>query len=118
MVFMAAPSQKQSANTNAMTDKLKITLVPLGGLANRLRAIISGYELAKATNLSFDVVWLKNKDLNCPFGYLFRPMEHGITLIESPKIDSLIKYNIPLKRNFYLPDINIGISLEDYTTPI
>ena len=56
MVFMAAPSQKQSANTNAMTDKLKITLVPLGGLANRLRAIISGYELAKATNLSFDVV--------------------------------------------------------------
>ena len=88
-----------------MTDKHKITLVPLGGLANRLRAIISGYELAKATNLSFDVVWLKNKDLNCPFGYLFRPMEHGITLIESPKIDSLIKNNIPLKRNFYLPAI-------------
>ena len=44
-----------------MTDKLKITLVPLGGLANRLRAIISGYELAKATNLSFDVVWLKKQ---------------------------------------------------------
>lgn len=105
MVLMAAPSQKQSTNTNAMTGKHKITLVPLGGLANRLRAIASGYELSKAVGSSFDVVWLKNKDLNCPFDCLFRPMEHGITLIESSKIDSLIKYNVPLKRNFYLPTL-------------
>ena len=88
-----------------MTVEKKITLVPLGGLANRMRAIAAGYALARATEMGLDVIWLRNKDLNAPFHALFRPLGHAINLTECRRFDALVKYNVPLKRNFYLPSI-------------
>lgn len=88
-----------------MTVEKKITLVPLGGLANRMRAIAAGYALARATEMGLDVIWLRNKDLNAPFHALFRPLGHAINLTECSRFDALVKYNVPLKRNFYLPSI-------------
>ena len=86
-----------------MTTEGKITLVPLGGLANRMRAIVSGYALSQAAGMPLDVVWLRNNDLNAPFYALFRPLGLGIGLTECSRFDALLKYNVPLKRNLYLP---------------
>lgn len=85
-----------------MTVTPSITLVPLGGLANRMRAIASGYTLALDTGMPLHVVWLRNHDLNCSFNTLFRPLGHDIALTECSKADAWVKYNVPLKRNFFL----------------
>lgn len=85
-----------------MTTTPAITLVPLGGLANRMRAIVSGYTLALDTGMPLHVVWLRNHDLNCSFNTLFRPLGHNIALTECSKADAWAKYNVPLKRNFFL----------------
>ncbi len=50
-----------------------ITIVPEGGLANRMRAVDSAYSLSKAHNKKLKVIWLRNNDLNCPFNVLFKP---------------------------------------------
>jgi hypothetical protein len=48
-----------------------ITLIPGGGLANRMRAIDSAYNLALQHKKKLKVLWIKNKDLNCDFYTLF-----------------------------------------------
>lgn len=85
-----------------MTVTPSITLVPLGGLANRMRAIVSGYTLALDTGMPLHVVWLRNHDLNCSFNTLFRPFGHDIALTECSKADARVKYNVPRKKNFFL----------------
>ncbi|GAF04932.1 hypothetical protein [Saccharicrinis fermentans] len=47
-----------------------ISIVPGGGLANRMRAIDSAIALTRNT---VKIIWLKNKDLNCDFYQLFKP---------------------------------------------
>lgn len=86
-----------------MTTTPAITLVPLGGLANRMRAIVSGYTLALDTGMPLHVVWLRNHDLNCSFNTLFRPLGHNIALTECSKADAWVKYNVPLKGIFSSP---------------
>lgn len=48
-----------------------ITLVPIGGLGNRMRAIASGIALSEATQQKLCIVWIKDKGLNCRFDELF-----------------------------------------------
>jgi hypothetical protein len=49
-----------------------ITIVPGGGLANRMRAIDSAYNLAIQHKQKLKIVWIKNRDLNCSFDLLFK----------------------------------------------
>ena len=48
-----------------------ITLVPGGGLANRMRAIDSAYQLSQKQNQELLVIWIKNSELNCSFNDIF-----------------------------------------------
>lgn len=83
-----------------------ITLVPVGGLANRMRAIASAVALAECAGKELRIVWCKDQGLNCPFGELFLtdtlyPFVH---LREASHLDLLL-YDRPRKRNLYLPQL-------------
>lgn len=84
-----------------------IVLVPIGGLCNRLRAIISALALARDCHAALDIVWLRNQELNARYSDLFQALnlpaeESGITvrIVEST---SWLCYGVARKRNLWLP---------------
>jgi hypothetical protein len=50
-------------------------LEPTYGLANRMRAIASGLELAQKTKKKITLVWVNDGELNCSFQELFQPID-------------------------------------------
>ncbi len=58
-----------------------ITLVPVGGLCNRMRAMDAALALHRVTGVPLRVYWESNALLNCPFHRLFLPIP-GIELVE------------------------------------
>lgn len=52
---------------------MRIILYPIGGLANRMRAIDSAYNMAIDKDSILDVFWFKDKGLNCCYSSLFNP---------------------------------------------
>ena len=53
-----------------------ILIEPLAGLANRMRALDSAIALSKFLGQSLFVEWQSNKDLNCKFSDIFKPIIH------------------------------------------
>ncbi len=55
---------------------MMIYFYPVGGLANRMRAINSLLKVTKADNTPYRVIWQCNRELNCPFETIWqaRPM--------------------------------------------
>lgn len=51
----------------------KMTFIPVGGLANRMRAVSSAVTLAQKTNTIIDIVWFQDWALHAPFKTLFCP---------------------------------------------
>lgn len=86
-----------------MADKKSITLVPVGGLANRMRAIASAVELSRICNCHLDIFWFRDKGLNCPFHELFCDINsENVTLYEETPVNKII-YDRPRKRNLWIP---------------
>ena len=80
-----------------------ITLVPEGGLANRMKAIDAAVALAREAGSRLRIVWFKDWGLNCRFDELFRPLDlPGVELCEAGMADLVLR-DRPRKRNFYLP---------------
>ncbi len=80
-----------------------ITLVPVGGLANRMKAMDAAYHLAKDCGSKLKVIWFKDKGLNCRFDQLFQhPTDSIITIREATFFDLLLE-DRPRKKNFFLP---------------
>lgn len=81
----------------------KLTFVPAGGLANRMRAMAAAYTLARRVGLEMQVVWFRDWALNAPFYALFQPIvEEGLTLRESTLCDHLL-LGRPRPRNLRVP---------------
>ena len=81
----------------------KITLVPVGGLANRMKAIDAAYHLAKSCQSQLRVIWFKDQGLNCRFDQLFQhPTDSIITIREATFCDLLLE-DRPRKKTFFLP---------------
>lgn len=82
---------------------MELTVIPLEGLANRMFAIAAGFYLAEKTNRELTVIWQKNKGLNADYQDIFQynPSEFRLKSV-SPLIYNLY-YDIPRKKNFYLP---------------
>lgn len=100
-----------------------ITIKPFGGLANRMRALDSGYWLAKRSKRPLHIIWENNFELNCSFQKLFQ-IPDGITLEEhnvnrvelffKKRINNawrLLGGNIPRGYDFYLFDKEV-VALE------
>lgn len=54
-----------------------LTLVPLGGLCNRLRVVLSALQLATQTNGGITIEWASNKECQAFFNELFLPIDTG-----------------------------------------
>lgn len=81
----------------------KITLVPVGGLANRMKAIDAAYHLAKDCGSKLKVIWFKDKGLNCQFNQLFQHPTDEILTIREASFSDLFLEDRPRKKNFFLP---------------
>jgi len=83
----------------------KFVLVPVGGLANRMRAIASAILLCQRFNRTLEVIWFKDQALNATFSSLFESIKlPNIKIRDAVLFDYLI-YDRPRRRNFYLPKI-------------
>ena len=82
-----------------------LTLVPVGGLANRMRAIVSAAALTGETGHTLHVVWFKDAGLNCRFDELFCPIGRtDIRLHEATFADFLL-HDRPRRKNLWLPGL-------------
>ena len=80
-----------------------ITLVPIGGLGNRMRAFASGIALSRATNQQLRVFWIKDKGLNCRFDELFCYPKINNLVIKEHSFWNKFAIDYPRKSNAYLP---------------
>ena len=91
----------------------KITLIPVGGLANRMKAIDSAVALAHETHARLHIIWFKDKGLNCRFDQLFQSLNlEGVTLKEASWMDKLI-IDRPRRKNFHLPRLFQRVLFDD-----
>lgn len=81
----------------------KITFVPVGGLANRMRAIASAVTLAGKTDSELTVIWFQDWALNAPFGQLFKPVDREVArLRDASRLDYAL-LDRPRSKNFHIP---------------
>ena len=82
-----------------------ITLIPVGGLANRLRAIASATALAKQTQRTLHVIWFKDAGLNCRFDQLFCPIDEATFRLKEATLTDWLIYDRPRRKNFRIPGL-------------
>lgn len=82
------------------------TLVPIGGLGNRLNAIASAIVYCKKTNRNLQVIWFKDAGLNCPYNKLFSIQSRypWVNIRNATFADFILRDN-PRKKNFWLPTL-------------
>ncbi|MBQ8673515.1 MAG: oligosaccharide flippase family protein [Bacteroides sp.] len=82
-----------------------ITLVPEGGLANRMKAIDAAVALARDTESRLRIIWFKDWGLNCRFDQLFLPLRvEGVEVsVKEASLIDLLLNDRPRRRNFCLP---------------
>lgn len=78
-----------------------ITFIPVGGLANRMRAIDSAISLAE--NDDVQIYWFKDKGLNSCFHQLFQPIPFSNVKLKEANLWSKLLLDRPRKKNFYIP---------------
>lgn len=78
-----------------------LTFIPVGGLANRMRAMASAVTLAEASRCALEFVWFQDWALHAPFCSIFETPE-GLRLREATLADTLT-LDRPRRRNLGLP---------------
>lgn len=80
------------------------TLVPIGGLGNRINAICSAIVYCQQNNKSLEILWFKDHGLNCSVKELFsiHPDIKNVWISDARLSDFLLRDN-PRRRNFWLP---------------
>lgn len=84
--------------------KSNLTLVPIGGLGNRIYAICSAIVYCRQQNKSLEIIWFKDHGCNCPVKELFsiNPEIKNVTLRDATFSDLILRDN-PRRRNFWIP---------------
>lgn len=82
------------------------TLVPIGGLGNRINAICSAIVYCQQNNKSLEILWFKDHGLNCSVKELFKlnPDLKNIELRDAKFVDFLLR-DCPRRKNLWLPKI-------------
>lgn len=88
-----------------MSGRRNLTVNAIGGLCNRMRAIAAGVNLARLSERELKVVWRSNADVRAGFTDLFEPLPEEIQVIEPGAGGYMLKWDIPRKRNLYVPAI-------------
>jgi len=86
-----------------------IVLIPIGGLCNRLRAMMSALALARDCHAALEMVWLRNQELNARYSDLFQaltlPAELSGVTVHIVESTSWLRYGVARKRNLWLPSL-------------
>lgn len=84
----------------------QLTLVPEGGLCNRIYAITSTVDFAKKNNMQLTIIWFKDWGMGAGFHDLFTlsPSVKNVEIKDASFVD-FFKYAKPIKRNFFLPKL-------------
>lgn len=84
----------------------RIIINPIGGLANRMRAIASGISLARAIGADYSIIWSINSELYAKFEDVFAPVpEISDHIIYPSRFEYDLFYSIPRKKNLYITKI-------------
>ena len=86
-------------------NKNLLVIIPMGGLANRMRAITSGITLAKAAKFKSKIIWPINKELYSPYEKLFDYGSLPTELKNINNIEDLFLYDLPRKKNIFLSSL-------------
>ena len=78
-----------------------LLFVPSGGLANRMRAVASAYELCKKVDSTLQVVWFQDWALHAPFRSIFE--ETPLVAIREATVLDHILYDRARKKNLFVP---------------
>ena len=78
-----------------------LLFVPSGGLANRMRAVASAYELCKKVDSTLQVVWFQDWALHAPFRSIFE--ETSLVAIREATMLDHILYDRARKKNLFVP---------------
>ena len=81
-----------------------MTLLPLGGLANRMRAILSAISLSDDTGTPLQIIWRTDPLLNCPFRQLFQPFAPEVALVDN-NTASAVTFAPSRRLNGHIPGI-------------
>ncbi len=84
-----------------MTATHKLTFIPSGGLANRMRAVASAYEMCRRTGAHLQVLWIKDWALNAPYHDIFLPSDI-IDIKDASPLDIML-YDRPRRHNLWVP---------------
>lgn len=80
-----------------------ITLIPAGGLGNRMKAIAAGLQLADSCGSRLHVSWFQDWGLGCRYNQLFLPIARAnVSVAEATFADACL-IDRPRRRNLYLP---------------
>ena len=88
--------------SNAMNTG-KLLFVPSGGLANRMRAMASAWQLAANTGVKVETIWFCDWALNAPFHSIFEPIDNVEMVAREAKAWELLTLDRPRERNFRIP---------------
>lgn len=83
-------------------NKNEIIIVPQGGIANRMRAMMSAYTLAQSLGRRLRILWVENEELHCSFPDIFA-INNDLYSVESiSNFKHLFAFLPPLKKNLFL----------------
>jgi len=80
----------------------RLVINPIGGLANRMRAIAAGLQAARKLGLTPEIVWSVDKEAMAPAEALFDVSRLGCKVRSISPLCRTLLYDTPRKRNFYL----------------
>ncbi len=97
---------------------MRILINPIGGLANRMRAMASGIALCRDLSIIPEIIWPINSELNCKYEKLFNIIPDAYKLKNVSGMCDLFFYDEPRKKNIYLSKIfrkrkNIDLFISD-----
>ncbi len=102
--------KKELVEGELLAPKRKITLIPFGGLANRLKCICSSISLCLKYQIQLEIIWYMDEGLACPSHRLFtlKPelQNRGITIREASWKDHLLR-DYPRRHNLWIPILPI-----------
>ena len=87
-----------------MSGHNSLLFVPSGGLANRMRAVVSAYNLSLHTGVGLRVLWFRDWALDAPFHEIFKPISE-IDIREGVSLTDKLLYDRPRKKNFWIPKL-------------
>lgn len=99
-----------------------LLLVPVGGLANRMRAVMSAYNLCLATESKLQVVWFRDWALNAKFCDIFESVDKSRFTLREARLWDYVINDRPRRRNLWVPHLPQLLIYQDciyeqYVTP-